>query len=298
MKGLDYKWLEALNAVIEQQGFELAANRLFISQSAVSQRIKQLEKFIAQPVLIREQPLRLTPVGKKLIGLYRKVCILEEELLPEIKNDYFLSPVTVSIAANADSLATWLLPALSDVIKTRNIELDIRVLTESRTADKLKNGEVSGAISLEKDAMSGCVSEYLGRVDYLCVANQAFIDKYFFEGVTPESLIKAPAVCFDQYDTMHKEFLMKHFGLSNRNIIFHSVSSSEAFVKLALFGAAYCMIPKLQIENELNDKTLIDIIPGKTYSYSIYWHHWQLESGVLQDITTAIVDFAQKHLPQ
>jgi len=298
MKGLDYKWLEALNAVMSHQSFELAAEHLYISQSAVSQRIKQLEKFVAQPVLVREHPLRSTEIGKKLMGFYRKVCILEEEILPDINNDHAVFPTTVSIASNADSLATWLLPALSNVIKSRNIKLDIRVITEGRSIEKLRNGEVSGAICSEKDPISGCFSVYLGRVDYLCVANAEFIHKYFWQGVTADTLMKAPAVCFDQYDTMHKEFLMNNFSIPSRNIIYHSVGSSEAFVKLALFGAAYCMIPKHQIEDELKSGSLIDVTPGKAYSYSIYWHHWQLESGVLKDVTEAIVTFSHQHLFQ
>lgn len=64
MRGLDYKWIEALDAVLQQGSFERAAENLYISQSAISQRIKQLERFIAQPVLIREQPPRPTLVGK------------------------------------------------------------------------------------------------------------------------------------------------------------------------------------------------------------------------------------------
>ncbi|MGC9553259.1 LysR family transcriptional regulator, partial [Vibrio metoecus] len=51
MRGLDYRWIEALDSVVSKGSFERAAEQLFISQSAVSQRIKQLEKYLAQPVL-------------------------------------------------------------------------------------------------------------------------------------------------------------------------------------------------------------------------------------------------------
>ncbi|MCV5901973.1 LysR family transcriptional regulator, partial [Escherichia coli] len=81
--------------------FERAAEHLFVSQSAISQRIKQLEKFLAQPVLIREQPPKPTPIGKKLLGLYRRVRLLEHEILPEIKNDTTTRPVQLSLATNA-----------------------------------------------------------------------------------------------------------------------------------------------------------------------------------------------------
>ena len=56
MAQLDYKLLQALATVIKEQSFERAASNLFITQSAVSQRIKQLEQFLSQPVLIRSSP--------------------------------------------------------------------------------------------------------------------------------------------------------------------------------------------------------------------------------------------------
>lgn len=68
MKGLDYRWLEALDAVIAHGGFDKGAEALFITQSAVSQRIKQLEKWLAQPALVRESPPQPTAIGKKLLG--------------------------------------------------------------------------------------------------------------------------------------------------------------------------------------------------------------------------------------
>ena len=59
MRGLDYKWIEALDAVVKQRSFERAAEQLYISQSAVSQRIKQLE-------------VRQTMMGK-LSGVLRRL---------------------------------------------------------------------------------------------------------------------------------------------------------------------------------------------------------------------------------
>ncbi len=184
MRGLDYRWIEALDSVVSKGSFERAAEQLFISQSAVSQRIKQLEKYLAQPVLIREQPPRPTLVGKKLLGLYRRVCLIEQELVPELTNQEHVRPVSMSIATNADSLATWLLPALDKVMKSRQVELNLVIYGESRTLDKLKNGEVVGAISLEPQPITGCSAEYLGQMEYLCVASPEFYQKYFAKGVT------------------------------------------------------------------------------------------------------------------
>ncbi|EPP2128383.1 LysR family transcriptional regulator ArgP [Vibrio alginolyticus] len=298
MRGLDYKWIEALDAIVYQGSFERAAEHLFVSQSAISQRIKQLEKFLAQPVLIRSQPPKPTPIGKKLLGLYRRVRLLEHEILPELKNDTSTRPVQLSLATNADSLATWLLPALQNVMKQRQVELKLTIYGEYRSIEKLKSGEVTGAISLESQPIPGCRADYLGRIDYVCVASPEFYQRYFSKGVNNQTLAKAPAVSYDQYDDLHKTFLIEHFNVNPDSVIHHNISSSEAFLKVALAGVAYCLIPRLQITDELDRGVLVDVTPGFLMSHRIYWHHWQLETGVLQEISHAIVGYAQQHLPQ
>jgi len=298
MRGLDYKWIEALEAVVSSGSFDKAAEALFVSQSAVSQRIRQLEKFIAQPVVIREQPPRPTLIGKKLLGFYQRVQLLENELIPELGNDGRSHPIKVSIATNADSLATWLLPALAPIMREHKVELNFVVHAEARTLDKLRNGEVTGAISMATKPVSGCQVEYLGRMDYVCVANPEFANTYFPNGVTRETLQYAPAVSYDQHDNLHRNFLQQHYNIDPDSVINHHVASSEAFVKIALMGSAYCLIPKLQIEKELADGTLIDLIPGFFMTYRIYWHHWELEAGLLQSISQAITSHAQSILPK
>ncbi|HGF7477816.1 TPA: LysR family transcriptional regulator ArgP [Vibrio mimicus] len=298
MRGLDYRWIEALDSVVNKGSFERAAEQLFISQSAVSQRIKQLEKYLAQPVLIREQPPRPTLVGKKLLGLYRRICLIEQELVPELTNQEHVRPVSMSIATNADSLATWLLPALNTVMKTRQVELNLAIYGESRTLDKLKNGEVVGAISLEPQPITGCSAEYLGQMEYLCVASPEFYQRYFAKGVNERSLMKAPAVSYDQYDELHNKFLWDYFSVPRDKVINHTVGSSEAFVRLAVSGAAYCLIPRLQIIQELESGALINITPEFMLSYPIFWHHWQLETGVLLELSRAITGYAKSVLPQ
>ncbi|PSW18591.1 transcriptional regulator ArgP [Photobacterium sanctipauli] len=298
MRGLDYRWIEALDAVIAQRGFERAAEHLCITQSAVSQRVKQLEKLMAQPMLVREQPPRPTAAGQKMLGLYRRVRLLEQELLPEITPDDVSQPLSVSIATNADSLATWLLPALSPLLKSRRIELNLMIEDEARTLDKLRSGEVVGAISMDATPMQGCVADYLGRVDFLCVASPEFAAKYFADGVTRESLLNAPGVAFDQHDDMHERFIQQHFNLPLGSVMKHTVRSSEAFVRLALEGIAFSLIPKVQILDELENGRLVNVTPDIFLTRRMYWHHWALESGVLTELSLQLTQHARTVLPQ
>ncbi|NVZ78908.1 LysR family transcriptional regulator, partial [Pseudomonas gingeri] len=61
----DYKLLSALAAVVEQAGFERAAQVLGLSQSAISQRIKLLEARVGQPVLVRATPPSPPQIGRR-----------------------------------------------------------------------------------------------------------------------------------------------------------------------------------------------------------------------------------------
>ncbi len=290
MKNIDYKLLHAFSMVIKYESFDKAAEFLYLTQSAVSQRIKQLEKLVSQPVLIRSTPLRATEIGKKLLNHYYQVQQLEADLLPHIYPEDLISPLTISLATNADSLATWLIPALAKLIQTHNIELNLEVTNETNTIYKLKNGEVFGAISTQAKALPGCVVDKLGNMNYVLVASPDFRDKHFKKGVNKDSLLKAPGLLFDSKDMMHSEFIKKEFGLVQGSYPCHIIHSSEAFVNFAKQGLAYCLIAELQIKDELKQGKLIDLLPNKHIIQTLYWHRWLLVKGVFKKFSDTIIE--------
>ncbi len=182
MKRPDYRTLQALDAVIRERGFERAAQKLCITQSAVSQRIKQLENMFGQPLLVRTVPPRPTEQGQKLLALLRQVELLEDEWLGDEQTGS--TPLLLSLAVNADSLATWLLPALAPVLADSPIRLNLQVEDETRTQERLRRGEVVGAVSIQPQALPSCLVDQLGALDYLFVGSKAFAERYFPNGVT------------------------------------------------------------------------------------------------------------------
>ena len=296
MASFDYKLLAALAEIIATQSFELAANKLFISQSAISQRIKALEEYIGQPVLIRSQPIELTAAGEQLVSHYKKVKQLESELAPVLSPDKPLKPLKISLAVNADSIATWFIQAMTPVLQSHHVELNLMIEHEERTLDKLRTGEAIGAVSVIEKPLKGYRSFYLGNMEYCLVANYAFKEKYFKSGVNKESLKMAPAISYDHKDDMHVRFIAQHFGLAASEYYCHSVRSSEAFVELAKQGVAYCLLPKLQIAAELASGELINISPSTELIETLYWHSWVLVKGVNKTISQQIVKVGQQAL--
>ena len=297
MANFDYKLLAALAEVIELQSFELAAKKLFISQSAISQRIKTLEEHVGQPVLIRNQPLIATLAGEKLLSHYKKVKQLEHELVPILSPEKPVKPMKVTLAVNADSIATWFIEAITPVLREHLVELDLIIEHEERTLDQLKRGQAIGAVSVIETPLKGYRSFMLGKMEYCLVASQGFADKYFANGVNQASLKMAPAISYDHKDDMHVRYIAKHFNLAASEYYCHSVRSSEAFVELVKQGVAYCLLPKLQIEQELVTGQVINLCPEKELIETLYWHSWVLVKGVNKKISEQIVSFGREKLP-
>ncbi|HEH9428210.1 TPA: LysR family transcriptional regulator ArgP [Aeromonas sobria] len=297
MKELDYKLLRALDAVLQEQNFDRAAKSLHITQSAISQRIKQLEQQFAEPLLIRSQPLQATPLGQKLLAHYRQVHQLELELAGELTPDQPQGPIRISIAVNADSLATWFLPAIAPLLEQHPIELNLLVDDENRTLDKVREGQAFGAVSLHAQPLAGCCVDQLGEMHYLLTASPTFVARHFPHGLTREALAKAPAVAFDQRDDMHISFMREHFGLEPGGYPCHTVHSSEAFVAMAEQGLAYCLIPELQIREQLAAATLVNLSPPHRLTECLYWHRWVLEKGLHKQLSQRLIDQGRAQLP-
>ncbi|MDX2319255.1 MAG: LysR family transcriptional regulator ArgP [Moritella sp.] len=290
---MDYKLLHALQVVIEQQSFERAAAVLCISQPAVSQRIKLLEEYVSLPVLIRSKPLVATDIGQRLLTHYKQVQHLEAELLPSISATSIGKSVVMAIAVNADSLATWFIPALAPLLKQYPIELNLHIMDEARTLEKVKAGETFGALSLQSKSLPGCEATLLGELHYALVATPSFVQQYLAQGITQQALRKAPAVSFDHKDDMHIKFIQQHFDLAGGSYPCHIVRSSEAFVAMANAGVAYCLIPELQIQDELAAGSLVKLTETQL-TIPLYWHRWILLKGLYKQVSEQIIT-AAKH---
>ena len=292
----DYKLLAALDAVIAEQSFDKASDKLAITQSAISQRIKQLEQQVAQPVIVRTSPPVATAMGEKLLKHYKQVSLLAQELAQEILPNEQQEALSISIAVNADTLASWFIPAITPLLKQDAIVLDLHVANEADTQSLLAKGKVFAAISNQQKSVAGCKVQHLGQLNYLLCASPEFTKRYFKDGLTTNSLAKAPAVTFDASDNMHHQYLNDHFGMSKGQYPCHRVGSSEAFVHFTLAGLAYSLLPMTQASDYLASGELISLAPQHQLIQQLYWHSWVLERGSYKKITEHVVDYATKLL--
>src|SRR5260370_34147629 len=102
---LDRQQLAAFAAVIELGSFDAAAERLHVTPSAVSQRIKALEQRVGQVLVVREKPCRPTAAGVPLLRLAAQTARMESEALAETSGGGPGERTRIAIASNRDSTA-------------------------------------------------------------------------------------------------------------------------------------------------------------------------------------------------
>ncbi|MDA7085311.1 LysR family transcriptional regulator ArgP [Pseudomonas sp. SA3-5] len=280
----DYKLLAALAAVVEQAGFERAAQVLGLSQSAVSQRIKLLEARVGQPVLVRATPPTATEIGRRLLNHVQQVRLLERDLQEQVPAlDEGGLPERLRLALNADSLATWWAPALGEFCAEQRVLLDLVVEDQEVGLKRMRAGEVAGCVCAAERPLAGARSLALGAMRYRALASPAFIARHFPDGVMAAQLARVPAIVFGPDDQLQHRYLAG-LGVAG-GFAHHLCPSSEGFVRLISAGLGWGLVPELQVEPALASGALQEILPGRPLDVPLYWHHWRNGGELMATLT-------------
>lgn len=296
---LDREQLETFATVAEQQSFERAAAVLHVTRGAVSQRIKALEESLATILLLRDKPVTPTPAGESLLRHVKALRLLEASSLRELSTaaDHD-GPVPLSIAVNADSLATWFPPLLRELFARRLVALEVVTDDQDHTSSRLLRGEVVGCISTDAKAAAGFLAKPLGAMEYRCYATPGFIAEFLADGLTVRNVLRAPAVLFNRKDALHDEFLQRRFGMRIDRYPRHYLPSPSALLEGIAMGAGYGLVPATQAQGLVQEGVLQELAPDDPVKVDLYWHHWEMEPPIAREITELIVARAEQCLIQ
>ncbi|MBD8878873.1 LysR family transcriptional regulator ArgP [Rhodanobacter sp. 7MK24] len=288
--------LAAFVAVLDEGSFDGAARRLALTPSAVSQRIKALEDRLGQVLVLRQSPSRATPAGERLLRGVQQMRLLEAEILCDFAVEAtHTAPVTIAIAVNADSLATWALGALVEPHQHDGLLFDVRVEDQDHSVDLLRDGSVLGAITADARPVQGCTVKKLGVMRYLPIASPAFVAKHFSKGLDAASLGAAPMLVFNRKDALQWRFIrsVTHARLAPP---MHYLPSSTAFVEGAALGLGWAMAPEAMLEQPFALGSLQPIAPRRWLDVPLYWQHWSIRSTALAKVTEALLHAARHGL--
>ncbi|MFK0286037.1 LysR family transcriptional regulator ArgP [Streptomyces sp. NPDC090499] len=277
--------VRTLLAVVDEGTFDAAAAALHVTPSAVSQRVKALEQRTGRVLLQRTKPVRPTESGEVLVRFARQLARLERDARGELGMSGAGEPTRVSVAVNADSLATWFLRALSGL---PGVYVELRREDEDHTAALLREGLVMAAVTSSPDAVPGCSVRALGRMRYLPVAAPEFAATRL-AGALPDALAGAPVVVFDRVDDFQDGFV-RRLGGAGASALRHYVPTSEGFVDAVTAGLGWGMVPEAQAEPRLREGRLVRVGGRELWvDVPLYWQQWKLDSPALGAVAEAVV---------
>jgi LysR family transcriptional regulator (chromosome initiation inhibitor) len=319
---LDPSQLAALDAAVSEGTFEAAARRLRITPSAVSQRIRALENSVGRVLLTRSKPTTATESGRVLLRLARQLSVLTDDVARELggapagaadgagPDPVVPAPrIRVPLAVNADSLTTWLLPALAEL--AGSVDFDFHREDESHTTALLRDGTVMAAVSAVAEPVQGCTSVGLGVMRYAPVASRGFVERWFPElergarRPSVESLRSAPVVVFDHRDELQHDYLRRRAAAADASKAEapgaderhaepprHFVPASADFVRAVAAGYGWGMVPEAQSAG----LDLVELDPGAHLDVPLYWQQWQLRTATLDLVASTVAAAARSAL--
>ena len=288
--------LAALAAVHRRGSFDLAAAELHVTPSAISQRLKALEEVAGTLLIRRGQPCTATPAGLRMIRHHDEVTLLERTLATDLP---WLSPrpATLRIAVNADSLATWVIPALA---ATEGFLFDLVIDDQEVSQEWLKRGEVAAAITAHPGPLQGCDTIPLGSLRYRATAAPAYMARWMPEGVTAASLAAAPTLTFSDKDRLQEIWVERQIGVRSKRTAFpsHRLASSQAFVDGCRAGLGWGMNPEALVARYLGSGQLVEMVPDTPLDVALHWQFSRLTAPALAPLTREIRAAAARVLVQ
>lgn len=287
---LDLAQLRALAATASAGSLDGAARALGVTPSAISQRLKALEKATGRVLLVRSKPVRVTPSGEAVLRLARQVEVLAADTVRELGSGDGAAPVVLPIAVNADSMATWVLPALAPLAGDHCFDLHRE--DQERTSALLRQGAVMAAVTADAAPVPGCTVTRLGGMRYRPMATAAFVQRWLPDGPTVAALGRAPVVVFDRADDLQHRYLRRR-RVTGRPPQ-HHVPASWDYVEAVRLGLGWGMVPDAQRP----EGELVELDPHGAIDVVLYWQQWRLRSPALDRVAEAVLAAARTALDQ
>nr|WP_200902729.1 LysR family transcriptional regulator ArgP [Mycobacterium sp. EPa45] len=282
---LDAGQLAAFAAIVELGSFEAAADQLHVTPSAISQRIKALEKHVGQVLLVRGKPCLPTAAGAPLLRLAAQTAMLEAEAIAEMAGGGESAPrPRIAMAVNADSMVTWFARVLSDLSE---VLFDIRIEDQDHSARLLREGVVMGAVTTERTPVPGCRVQPLGVMRYLPVASADFVKRYFPDGFTADAVSYAPSLAWNRDDALQDVLVRKVF----RHAVDRPVSyvpTAEGFGAAVHAGVGWGMYPEQSAATALADGSFVQICDVHL-DVPLFWQCWKLDSPLMESLTATVL---------
>lgn len=290
----DYDSLVVLAAVVRTGSFDAAAKSLNVTQSAVSQRIKQLEERVGSILIQRGRPCVATEDGLLICQHYEQVELLRHELGQQLAlagGGRRAAGIKVRIAVNSDSLATWFPGVVGRAADELGLYLEVIPDDQEFTEERLRSGDALAVVTTSDASIAGCTAIPIGSMDYLAIAAPNFIKRYFSEGVSTRTLSKAPAIRFDRKDSLPSQWMKQVTG-EEVSVAHHDMPSYEGHLLCSMQEIGWAMMPDLTVGDLVKRGELLELVPGARIEMPLFWQTRSQASTTLRELSKVVSSVA------
>ncbi len=248
---LELRHLETLLAIRDAGNLTRAAERLFLTQSALSHQLRLLEEHFSLALVTRKSsPLRLTPAGEKLAQL-------AEAILPQVANtERAIAKLRegeagqLRIAVECHTCFDWLMPAMDTFrLHWPEVELDIVSGFHADPVSLLYEDRADLAIisEIEDSADIACLPLFSYDIVALLANEHPLTSKPCLEATdfTGETLITYP-VADDMLDLMKK--VLKPAGVNPQR---RTSELTVAILQLVASRRGIAALPRWSVQHYL-----------------------------------------------
>ena len=163
---LEFRHLRTIRAIHDCGGLARAADRLNITQSALSHQVKNLEDQIGVELFVRRsKPMTLSAAGQRLLRLAEQVLPQVEAVEQDFAGLKSGKTGRLHIAIECHACFEWLFPVLEQFRRAwPDVDVDIRPGLQFQALPALQKEEVDLVVSSDPETLAGI--EFAPLFDY------------------------------------------------------------------------------------------------------------------------------------
>lgn len=251
---MNTRFLEAFVWVARLGSFRAAADRLNLTQAAISSRIASLEDSFGKRLFDRDmREVRLTSAGRLLLGYAERMLDLGRQMHSALQTDTVLSGV-VRIGVVETVVHTWLVDLLGALQETHpTLEIELTAEPTQRLHEQLRRGHLD--VSLQSAPVIG-ENIYNRNIGNMPLAWIGPPDADISVPRPVARLVEVPLITMTRGSQPHLALLeaCRRQGVHHRTL--HCVGSIAAIVRLVRAGLGIAVMPRAPVRTELEEGLL------------------------------------------
>lgn len=274
IRSLDLNLLKALDALLDDRSVTRAADRLALTQPAVSGMLNRLRESFDDPLFVRAQRgIVPTLRAEQLAGPVKQLLADIERMLQPQAFDPAHAEMTLKLASTDYALSAVVVPLLSALrAQAPNIRVSVQPVDAQQLQNQLERGEIDLALITPETTPPGLHSRSLFDERYVCVMRADHPDAHTGE------------ISLDRFCALD-HVLVSSSGGSFRGITDETLARIGRSRRVITSVTSFLVLPEILIESDLiavvpsrlvlNDGKLKVLdppieIPG--FNKSVAWH--------------------------